>query len=318
MVGFKTILRKELEDHFNSWRFITVFLVIFIPCIYFTWRIVGNIQQTVTSSSAYTFLSIFTNSLSESPIALLPNSFFELIVLLLPVVGIALGLDAINSERNNGTLSRLVAQPVYRDNIINAKFCAGLVTISIVVVAVVLLSCGLGIRLLGIVPSAEEVWRLFFFMIISIVYGGFWLGLSILFSILFKKVSSSALVSITVWLFFAIFFPLIQQLIGNNMDVSTQAATIKSMHTLINISRISPIQLFNESVAMILVPGARTLSQIIQIMTEDAGNYLLTNPLSLGQSLLIVWPQLIITILLTVICFAVSYIKFMYEEIRAT
>jgi ABC-2 type transport system permease protein len=318
MVAFMTIFKKELEDHFNSWRFITVFLVIFVPCIYFTWRIVGNIQQTVTNAGAYTFLSLFTNSLTESPIALLPNSFFELIVFLLPVVGIALGLDAINSERNNGTLSRLVAQPVYRDNIINAKFLAGAATISIVVISVVLLACGLGIRLLGIVPSAEEAWRIFFFLIISIIYGCFWLGLSILFSILFKKVSSSALVSVTVWLFFAIFFPLIQQLIGKSMDVSTQEAAIQSMNTLINISRISPIQLFSESVAMILVPGARTLSQIIQIMTEDAGNYLLTNPLSLGQSLLIVWPQMIITILLTVICFAIAYVKFMYEEIRAT
>jgi ABC-2 type transport system permease protein len=318
MVGFMTVLRKELEDHFNSWRFITVFLVIFLPCIYFTWRIVGNIQQTVTSTSAYTFLSIFTNSLSQSPIPLLPNSFFELIVLLLPVVGIALGLDAINSERNNGTLSRLVSQPIYRDNIINAKFVAGVFTISIVIVSVVLLACGLGIRLLGIVPSPEEGWRILFFLIIAIVYGSFWLGLSILLSILFKRVSSSALVSVAIWLFFALFFPLIQQLIGNNMDVSSQEAAIQSMHTLINISRISPVQLFSESVAMILVPGARTMSQIIQIMTEDAGNYLLTNPLSLGQSLLIVWPQLIITILLTVICFAISYVKFMYEEIRAT
>ncbi len=318
MVGFMTVLKKELEDHFNSWRFITVFLVIFIPCIYFTWRIIGNIQQTVTSASAYTFLSLFTNSLTENPISLLPNSFFELIVLLLPVVGIALGLDAINSERNNGTLSRLVSQPIYRDNIINAKFMAGLITISVVVVSVVLLSCGLGIRLLGIIPSAEEAWRIFFFMIIAIVYGCFWLGLAILFSILFKRVSTSALISVSVWLFFAIFFPLIQQLIGNNLNTETQAQAIQSMHTLINISRISPIQLFSESVAMILVPGARTMSQIIQIMTEDAGNYLLTNPLSLGQSLLIVWPQLIITILLTIICFAISYVKFMYEEIRAT
>ncbi len=318
MVGFKTILIKELEDHFNSWRFITVFLLIFIPCIYFTWRIVGNIQQTVTSAQAYTFLSIFTNSLSSSPIALLPNSFFELIVFLLPVVGIALGLDAINSERNNGTLSRLVAQPVYRDNIINAKFFAGVLTISIVVVSVILLACGLGIRLLGIVPSAEEAWRIFFFMIISIFYGSFWLGLSILFSILFRKVSSSALVAIAVWLFFAIFFPLIQQLIVNNMDVSTPEAAIQSMHTLINISRISPAQLFSESSAMILVPEARTMSQYILLMTDDARYYFIDNPLSLGQSLLTVWPQLIITILLTVICFAISYVKFMYEEIRAT
>ncbi|MBN1191553.1 MAG: ABC transporter permease subunit [Dehalococcoidales bacterium] len=319
MVAFKTIFMKELEDHFNSWRFITVFLIIFIPCIYFIWRVVGNIQQITISAKANTFISMFTHSLSEDPIALLPNSFFELIVFLLPVVGIALGLDAINSERNNGTLSRLVAQPVYRDNIINAKFLAGVFTISIVVISVVLLACGLGIRLLGIVPGAEEAWRILFFIIFSIVYGCFWLGLSILFSILFKRVASSALVAITVWLFFAIFFPLIQQLIVNALDYSTSEAAIQSLQTMITISRISPIQLFRESAAQILVPGAITMAQYIQLMTEDTGNfYLMTNNLSLGQSMLTVWPQLIITVLLTLICFAISYVKFMYEEIRAT
>lgn len=43
-----------------------------------------------------------------------------------------------------------------------------------------------------------------------------------------------------------------------------------------------------------------------------------TNPLPLGQSFLIVWPQLVGLIALTSICFAVSYIIFMRREIRAT
>jgi ABC-2 type transport system permease protein len=50
----------------------------------------------------------------------------------------------------------------------------------------------------------------------------------------------------------------------------------------------------------------------------DAGSYLLSNPLSIGQSLLVVWPQIMITVLLTLICFAISYVKFMREEIRST
>ncbi|RLC72726.1 MAG: ABC transporter permease, partial [Chloroflexi bacterium] len=37
----------------------------------------------------------------------------------------------------------------------------------------------------------------------------------------------------------------------------------------------------------------------------------------LGQSLLIVWPQMVSLIALTVVCFAVSYIIFMRQEIRS-
>jgi len=318
MAAFMTVFRKEIEDHFNSWRFIFAFLIVFLPSIYYVWRATGTIREVVTGFSHFAFLPLFTTPISETTMSLLPTSFLDLIAMLLPVVGIALGLDAINSERNNGTLSRLISQPIYRDSVINAKFFAGVITIAILMVSVVLLIVGMGIYIIGIPPTAEEAWRILFFLVIAIIYGAFWLGLSMLFSILFRSVATSALVSIAVWLFFAVLFPLIQQLLAGTMTGDTQAAAIKNIQTLILISRTSPIQLFNESMVMILAPGARTISQILQLMTGNAGNFLLNTPLSLGQSLLSVWPQIMITVLLTVICFAISYIKFMREEIRST
>jgi ABC-2 type transport system permease protein len=69
--------------------------------------------------------------------------------------------------------------------------------------------------------------------------------------------------------------------------------------------------------AVLLVPGMRTLTDLLQIQIGATNAPLLT-PLSLGQSLILVWPHLISLILLTVICFAISYVKFMREEIRAT
>ncbi len=318
MAAFMTVFQKEIEDHFNSWRFIFAFLIVFIPSIFFVWRAAGIMKGVITGFSQFAFMPLFTTSIFETPIGLLPTSFLELIAILLPLVGIALGMDAINSERNNGTLSKLISQPIYRDNVINAKFMAGFATISILMVSVVLLIVGMGIYIIGIPPTAEEAWRILFFLVISIIYGAFWLGLSILFSILFRSVAASALVSIGVWLFFAFLFPLIQQLIAGAMTSDTQASAIRNVQTLITISRISPIQLFNESMVMILAPGARTITQLLQLMTGNAGNFALNTPLSLGQSLLSVWPQIIITIVLTAICFAISYIRFMREEIRST
>lgn len=318
MVALMTIFRKEIEDHFNSWRFITIFLIMFIPSIYFIWHGALGVKDIVTSVSYFFFLPMYTASILNNPIPLLPNSFLELVAVVLPLMGIALGLDAINSEKNNGTLSRLISQPVYRDSVINAKFLAGVVTITVVMTSIILISIGMGIRIIGIVPTIEEIWRLFFFLVISIVYGSFWLGLAILFSTLFKRVVASAMLSLAIWLFFAIFFPLFQQLIANSLSAETEQAFFNSMQTLINISRISPIQLFNESMAIVLLPQARTMSQILLLSQSDAAYYLLNTPLSVGQSLLIVWPQIIITILLTLICFAVAYIKFMREEIRST
>jgi ABC-2 type transport system permease protein len=45
---------------------------------------------------------------------------------------------------------------------------------------------------------------------------------------------------------------------------------------------------------------------------------MIPGPLAPGQILMLVWPHLVALIALILICFAVSYVKFMREEIRAT
>jgi ABC-2 type transport system permease protein len=45
---------------------------------------------------------------------------------------------------------------------------------------------------------------------------------------------------------------------------------------------------------------------------------MIASPLSIGQSLIQVWPQLAVIIALAIICFALSYVAFMRQEIRST
>jgi ABC-2 type transport system permease protein len=165
MQALMTVFRKELEDHFNNWRFISVFLIVFIPSVYFIWRAANALRDVVSSTSYYFFLPVFTSQILSDPIPLLPNSFLQLIAVLLPLVGIALGLDAINSEKNNGTLSRLISQPIYRDSVINAKFLAGVVAITVLMTSILLMVIGITLRITGVAPSIEELWRLFLFLL---------------------------------------------------------------------------------------------------------------------------------------------------------
>jgi ABC-2 type transport system permease protein len=314
MSGFYTVFKKELQDDFASWRFIILFALVLLAGVYAIYAAAETIRGVVTGSTSFVFMALFTTSGG-----VLPYSFLEILAILIPIVGIALGLDAINSEKNGGTLSRLISQPIYRDTIINAKFLAGVVTIGIMITSIILLVSGLGIRMIGVPPSAEEAWRLLFFLVVSIVYGAFWLGLAILFSILFKRVATSALASIAIWLFFFIFFNIIIQAVAGSISPAgdTAASQIKYVQLIITLTRISPIQVFQEAMAVLLVPGMRTLTDLLQIQIGGTNAPLMT-PLSLGQSLIMVWPHLISLVLLTVICFAISYVKFMREEIRAT
>jgi ABC-2 type transport system permease protein len=79
--------------------------------------------------------------------------------------------------------------------------------------------------------------------------------------------------------------------------------------------RVSPNTLFSEATGALLLPVAAGSLGVISTAQQ---NFMLPNPLSLGQSLLLVWPHLTGLISLSAICFAISYILFMRQEIRAT
>lgn len=268
------------------------------------------------SPTQYTFLRLFILS-GEN----MPFSFPFFLSLFIPILGIALGFDAINSERNSGNLSRILSQPVYRDSVINGKFLAGLMILSILVITIVLVVGGLGLRMIGVPPSSEEVLRLFAFIFVTIIYGAFWMALAILFSVVLNRGATSAIASIAIWFFLFFFLAMIAQAIANAAVPLSNDATIAQItqndFIYRSISHISPSNLYGEVTQALLLPEMGSPSStLMMISIYTAG--MKPGSLPLGQSLLIVWPQIIALIALSAICFAISYIKFQREEIRST
>jgi ABC-2 type transport system permease protein len=315
MNGLIEVFRKELADSFNSKRFIILFLLVYLAGIATIYIATRNIRAAVGDSTSNIFLSLFVVSGKD-----LPFSFPLFMSIFIPIVGIALGFDAINSERTGGNLSRVLAQPIYRDSLINGKFLAGLTVIAVLVISVVAIVAGLGLRLTGVPPEAEEILRLFIFVIVTILYGAFWLSLSLLFSVLFRKTSTSALASIAVWIFMFLFMGIIANLIAGAAYPVNQDSTVAQVADYDNlyrmIGRISPGTLYSESIQAILLPLMGSSSPTMMMIGIYSG--LVPSPLPLSQSLTLVWPQLVGLLALTAVCFAVGYIKFMREEIRST
>ncbi len=50
---------------------------------------------------------------------------FGFVGIVAPLLGVAFAFDAVNGERAEGTLPRLLSQPIHRDDVINGKFVAG-------------------------------------------------------------------------------------------------------------------------------------------------------------------------------------------------
>ena len=241
-----------------------------------------------------------------------------------PLIGLILGFDAINRERSSGTLSKLASQPIYRDAIINGKFLSGVITITIMLLSILLVVSGLGLTLIGVVPGVEEVWRMIIYLVISIVYIALWLGISILFSILFRGVATSALATLAMWIFFSFFVSMGASVVANAMvplDQTTRGdpeRLMKHLKVRRMVSLISPMQLYNDSTAIIVDPTRKTTRSLVLMgPLERLSSARFERPLMLSQSIYVVIPHLISLIAITFICFGVSYAVFMKQEIRS-
>jgi len=308
-----TVYRKELTDHFSSNKFLILLALIYIAGLSSTYVALQNIRESASGLGKHVFLYLFTTGGDVLP------SFITFISFFIPIIGIIFGFDAINSEKNSGNLSRVLSQPIYRDSVINGKFLAGITTLSIIIASIVFIISGIGLFSIGVPPTSEEILRIFFFIFICIFYGGFWMGLSILFSVIMEKTSASILTAIAIWIFLMFFLPIIANAIANAV-VSPESASVADQvrnYTIEHsISRISPSTLFTEAIVILLVPVGGHL--LFRPVLEAEVSQMVLNPLSIGQSLIQVWPQLVVIVALAIICFAISYIIFMRQEIRST
>ncbi len=308
-----------MEDHFSSIRFLLISALIVMVGVIITSMVGMGIQEESKGMAKPTFLFLWLFTSTGKFF-----SFVQFIGFFGPLIGIFLGFDAINRERVSRTLSKLLSQPIYRDSVINAKFLAGVAIIAVVLMAIVLIISGLGIRLIGVVPGAEEIWRLAIYIITSILYISFWLGISILFSVIFRSTATSALASLAVWIFFSFFLSLGAGFLADTIVPTGQAAVdptlaIKKFEIQRIVSHCSPITLYSEATSTILDPTRNTTNPLAFVSMgplERLSASRFQNPLPLLQSLIIIVPYLISIVAISFLCFGVCYLVFMRQEIR--
>ncbi len=318
MQGLFVVFRKELCDHFSSYRFVILFGLIAMVSFITSYMAGVHMKENLEalSKTRFSFLMLFST----------PGALFSMVQFVSffgPLIGLVLGFDSINRERAQGTLIKLVSQPIYRDAVINGKFLAGVATISILLVSIVLVISGFGLALVGVVPGIEEIWRLFIYLIISIFYISLWLGVSILFSILFKSIATSSLASVALWIFLSFFVTLGAEVAANAiapMDRKKETKPeilIKNTRIKERVSLSSPMVLYSKATEIIINPMRKTTGSIVMMMPmEQILSSRFQNPLPLGQSVIIVFPHMTALIAITLICFAISYLVFIKQEIR--
>ena len=78
--------------------------------------------------------------------------------------------------------------------------------------------------------------------------------------------------------------------------------------------RVTPYQ---QATVVLLNPSYRTVGVILPSQAAQLQSGGLASVLPIDQSLLLVWPQVVAIVGLTVACFAAAYVLFLRQEVRA-
>jgi ABC-2 type transport system permease protein len=321
--GWLVVAAKEFADQLLSLRFIILFVVLGLAAgvpLFIAAEQIRTLAQDASGAQAV-FIAMFIIGPPDFAIFGLDFTVAAFVGLTAPLLGIAFAFDTVNGERAQGTLPRLVSQPIHRDAVINGKFGAALLTISLVLVSVVVMIAGFGLLRLGVVPTGAEILRLVLWVALTIVYVAMWLAFGTLLSVVFKRAATAALVGFGVWLLVALFgrflLGLIQAIVfpvDATLPAADQLAGYQ-WHALLN--RLLPPTLYNEASSVLLNPSVTQTSVPATLGQLDQAQQQIPTLLSLDQSLLLVWPHVVVMVAITVLCFAYAYIRFMREEVRA-
>jgi ABC-2 type transport system permease protein len=312
--GWRIVARKELADHLLSYRFAILLVLIVLTGLAMVTSVASTIR-TVAGSLGETE-SVFLYLYTEPP-ERVPFSFIDLMGFLTPLLGLAFGFTAINSERVNRTLPRLVSQPIHRDDVITGKFAAGLSLIALAIATLMVLLGGYGIVQLGITPSVGDLGRLLTFAVVIVLYVGVWLALSILLSVLTRSAVTAVLAGMGLWLALTLFAPLLSGVLADLLspvdDSSTLEEVVQHEETELWLGRLSPQGIYDEA-AQVLNPRSRGSGVILESQLNQA---LRSEPLDFEQSLLLIWPQVAALLALTLLLFAIAFVQFLQQEVRA-
>ena len=147
------------------------------------------------------------------------------VIIVFSLFAILFGYDAINGEKEAGTLKLVFANRVSRASFILSKLLGSVLALGVPLLVPLLIGC---LLLLGFgVPMSGAEWvRLGFIMLAGLLCFGVFLTLSIMISAMVSRSSVSFLLSLVVWIFSVLIIP------KGSVLLALQVATVPSMDVI--------------------------------------------------------------------------------------
>lgn len=190
------------------------------------WVLVISILFALLASG----VSLYGRSAEASAEALTGPSLVTLISLLVPLVALVLGHDAIVGERERNTLGLLLSLPISRLELVLAKFLGRLVALAGAI--------GVGLGLAMVFAGVGQADVLVQLLFPTFLLGAAFLSIGVLISTVVARQVTSASLVVTVWFLFVFFYDL--GLLG--LLVATDGQV--SQETIVELVFANPAGLF--------------------------------------------------------------------------
>jgi len=137
--------------------------------------------------------------------------------------------------------------------------------------------------------------------------------------VLFRSPATAALLSLGLWLFLSVLWPMLAQFLAAVRYPSESALllgvpTVEQIQLQQILQHASPATLYGEAVLGLLHPSTRAFGLVFIDQLEGA---IPGAPLPFVQSALLVWPQVTGLVAGMILLFVGAYVSFQRQEVRA-
>lgn len=318
------IALKDFEVSVRTKKFqsmVGLFIIIAIALVYYS-KALGVSEESYKTPFQMVFLSTFSNAFTYS----------------ISLLGLLFGATSISNEIENGTMKILGTKPIYRSQIILGKLLgssliifAGLVIFYILTVAFALI--------IGFPFSQEDFVRFLITFPFSFLYGLIFSSFGLLISVSIRKSKNVLIMAIFIFIFFNVLLstiagvvalaiaglPPVPELPENALnlteeeledlilkDPSYQAWLTELVNTAEKILYTAPNYHYQE-IMRLLFGGKPQISEVISAITY---NEMVVEDRSLGESLGLIFQNVIMLMIMFLLPLPVSYIKFIRADLR--
>ncbi len=211
-------------------------------------------------------------------------SLINLVLLFVPLIGLTVGASGLANDRETGTLSYLLAQPVNHSEVLIGKYLG----MGFALLATLVLGFGLAGIALALQGQATDPLGYLSMVIFACLLALGMLSLGFLLATLIKKATTALTSALLMWLLLVF--------VGDLGIMGASIVTQMPIHTLFWVAVINPLQMYKMAAILNLQANLEVLGPVGMFATEEYGTFLLPL-LIIGLVLWIVVPLALAMIL---------------------